>query len=64
MDIIENKFIKQNNEQIQREHYFLYKKIRKTWVVAPVTKVKKSKKVYNRKFSQKELQHILKQEDF
>lgn len=64
MDIIENKFIKQNNEQIQRKHYFLYKKIRKNWVVPPVTKVKKSKKVYNRKFSKKELEHILKQEDF
>lgn len=64
MKIIENKFIKQNNEQIRKENFLkLYKKVRKEWLRSPVTKIKQSKKRYNRQLTKKEIRNILKQED-
>lgn len=39
-------------------------KIRRTWNIKPVQKVKQSKRIYNRKLTKKELQKVLKKEDF
>jgi hypothetical protein len=39
-------------------------KIRKTWVINPVTRVKKDKKKYDKKFTKKEIREILHEEDF
>ena len=41
MAIIENKFIKINNDQIQIERIDLYNSLRKEWKIKPVTKIKK-----------------------
>lgn len=44
--------------------YDIYKKIRKTWNRSPVTKIKKSKKLYNRQLSKKDIDRIRKEEEF
>jgi len=36
------------------------KKVRKTWVISPIEKIKKSKKKYNRKKNKKEMREIIK----
>lgn len=41
-----------------------YKSIRKVWNINPKTKVKENKKKYNRQLTKKQLNNILKQEDF
>lgn len=65
MEIINNKYIKMNNDQIQIERMDLYTKIHKKWKINPKTKIKESKKnVYNRKLSKKEIKNILLMEDF
>jgi hypothetical protein len=38
-------------------------KIRKTWNISPVTKVKKSKKIYNRALTNQQIKNILNSED-
>ena len=38
-------------------------KIRRSWNISPVTKVKKSKKLYNRALTKQQVKHILKVED-
>lgn len=37
---------------------------RRTWVVSPITKVKKSKRIYKRNLTKQEIDKVLKQEDF
>jgi hypothetical protein len=40
-----------------------YKKIRKTWEISPVTKVKKSKKKYCKSLTKQDIEKILQEED-
>ena len=49
MKIVNNPFVKMNNDQITIERMVLYNSIRKEWDRLPMTKIKKSKKIYNRK---------------
>ncbi len=37
---------------------------RRTWNVSPITKVKRSKKLYNRQLTKKQVKEILTMEDF
>jgi hypothetical protein len=39
-------------------------KIRRTWSINPRTKIKESKKKYNRGLTKKEVRNILEKEDF
>ena len=39
-------------------------KFRRTWEINPKTRIKKSKKIYKRQLSKKELEELLKKEDF
>jgi hypothetical protein len=39
-------------------------KVRRTWDINPKTKVKESKKVYNRQLTNKEIRNMLKKEDY
>ena len=43
---------------MKRNNLYFNKKVRKTWSISPVEKVKKSKKKYNRKKFKKELRKI------
>ena len=45
----------------KKKKIFLY---RRTWVVSPITKVKKSKKLYKRNLTKQEIHKVLEQEDF
>jgi len=45
-------------------NYEIYKKERKTWKINPKTKIKESKKVYNRKLTKKEIDKFRKEEDY
>ena len=49
MKTVNNPFVKINNDQITIEKIDLYNTIRKEWKIKPITKIKKSKKIYNRK---------------
>lgn len=39
-------------------------KIRRFWPINPRTRIKESKKVYNRQLTKKEIQDIIRHEDF
>ena len=60
---MKNKFVALNNEQIKKENYDRYRKIRKSWSISPVTKVKPNKKLYKRALTKKEIHKILKEDD-
>jgi hypothetical protein len=42
----------------------VYMSVRRYWFMNPLTRVKKSKKLYDRKLTKKEIKKILKSEDF
>ena len=64
MKTIPNSLVNKNNKQIRIEQVDAYKKLRKIWGINPQTKVKKSKKAYNRQLTKREINKIRKGEDY
>lgn len=62
MKELPNKYIDMNNEQIKKETFDRYRKIRKSWSISPVTKIKKSKKLYKRSKNKREIDAQIKEE--
>jgi len=47
------------NKKLKKENWQIYKSIRKTWIINPKTRIKKSGKIYNRQKSKQELKKRL-----
>ena len=55
---------KQKVKMLLPSNQELHSKIRRTWNISPVEKIKKSKKIYYRPLSKREVRDVLTKEDF